>query len=142
MRGKKKRSKARRALSLSPSLPRDSRLTLCSSSLPPLALFSPAKKKKMAFAVASPARLAARPTTASAPRRGSAVVVRASASEPVDRRAVLGAGLAGKRLRETIRPPHHRVDGGVEFFFFLASRSEMKIGFAPVLSLLLLSLLA
>lgn len=50
----------------------------------------------MAFAVASPARLAARNTTAAAPRRGSAVVVRASASEPVDRRAVLGAGLAGK----------------------------------------------
>ena len=51
--------------------------------------------KKMAFAIASPARLAAR-TSAAAPRRGSALVVRASASEPVDRRAVLGAGLAGK----------------------------------------------
>lgn len=49
----------------------------------------------MAFAIASPARLAAR-TSAAAPRRGSALVVRASASEPVDRRAVLGAGLAGK----------------------------------------------
>lgn len=50
----------------------------------------------MAFALASPARLAGRTTAAAAPRRGSAVVVRASAAEPVDRRTVLGAGLAGK----------------------------------------------
>lgn len=55
-------------------------------------------KNKMAFALASPARLSGRTTVAAAPRRGSALVVRASAAEPVDRRAVLGAGLAGERV--------------------------------------------
>jgi len=75
-------------------------------------------KKKMAFALVSPARVAARASAVAAPRRGSAVVVRASASEPVDRRAVLGAGLAGKELRERNTPwPHRPQFDGVELFF-------------------------
>ena len=101
------------SLSLSPHCNERGRGSSSSLSSPPfllapLSFFLSTSKKKMAFALASPARVAARTSAVAAPRRGSAVVVRASASEPVDRRAVLGAGLAGKELRERNTPWPHR----------------------------------
>jgi len=101
------------SLSLSPRCNERGRGSSSSLSSPPfllapLSFFLSTSKKKMAFALASPARVAARTSAVAAPRRGSAVVVRASASEPVDRRAVLGAGLAGKELRERNTPWPHR----------------------------------